>query len=336
MEHRNSTVLTDTETLAEGGMTGNIGTVSHEYFHSWNVERIRPTDLEPFDFKAANMSEGLWFAEGFTSYYTGLILTRAGVITAEKYIKGLNGGFNYVWNSPAREFFNPIEMSYQAPFVDAAKSVDPVNRGNTFISYYSYGSVLGLALDLSLREEGLNLDDYFKKVWEAHGKNEVAYTVQDLEKVLGEYAGDAFAKAFFSNYIYNSEMPDYARLFSQVGVAMERNDTKAFFGARLVDNEKGLKITRGTQKGSPAYIAGLDTGDLLTAIDGKMITKKEDFETLLATMSVGQKMTVTFERFGQTKTTEVTLASDPTYTISLEEKVSRKLAKNRSDWLEKK
>jgi predicted metalloprotease with PDZ domain len=336
MEHRNSTVLTDTETLAEGGMTGNIGTVSHEYFHSWNVERIRPTDLEPFDFKAANMSEGLWFAEGFTSYYTGLILTRAGVITAEKYIKGLNGGFNYVWNSPAREFFNPIEMSYQAPFVDAAKSVDPVNRGNTFISYYSYGSVLGLALDLSLREEGLNLDDYFKKVWEAHGKNEVAYTVQDLEKVLGEYAGDAFAKAFFSNYIYNSEMPDYARLFSQVGVAMERNDTKAFFGARLVDNEKGLKITRGTQKGSPAYIAGLDTGDLLTAINGKMITKKEDFETLLATMSVGQKMTVTFERFGQTKTTEVTLASDPTYTISLEEKVSRKLAKNRSDWLEKK
>lgn len=336
MEHRNSTILTNTKTLAEGGMTGNIGTVSHEYFHSWNVERIRPADLEPFDFTAANMSEGLWFAEGFTSYYTGLMLTRAGVITAEKYIKGLNGGFNYVWNSPARAFFNPIEMSYQAPFVDAARSVDPVNRGNTFISYYSYGSVLGLALDLSLREEGLNLDDYFKKVWQAHGKNEVAYTVQDLEKVLGEYAGDAFAKAFFSQYIYNSEMPDYSRLFAQVGVSLERDTDKAFFGASLADNEKGLTITRGTQKGSPAYAAGLDAGDLLTTINGKMIAKKDDFDILLATMPVGQKMTITFERFGKKKTTEVTLTSDPTYTISLEEKPNRKMKKARSAWLDKK
>lgn len=336
MEHRNSTILTNTKTLAEGGMTGNIGTVSHEYFHSWNVERIRPADLEPFDFTAANMSEGLWFAEGFTSYYTGLMLTRAGVITAEKYIKGLNGGFNYVWNSPARAFFNPIEMSYQAPFVDAARSVDPVNRENTFISYYSYGSVLGLALDLSLREEGLNLDDYFKKVWQAHGKNEVAYTVQDLEKVLGEYAGDAFAKAFFSQYIYNSEMPDYSRLFAQVGVSLERDTDKAFFGASLADNEKGLTITRGTQKGSPAYAAGLDAGDLLTTINGKMIAKKDDFDILLATMPVGQKMTITFERFGKKKTTEVTLTSDPTYTISLEEKPNRKMKKARSAWLDKK
>ena len=88
----------------------------------------------------------LWFAEGFTSYYTGLILCRAGVTTPEQYIKSLAGGFNYVWNSPGTSYFNPIEMSYQAPFVDAARSVDPVNRTNTFISYYTYGSVLGLAV----------------------------------------------------------------------------------------------------------------------------------------------------------------------------------------------
>ena len=75
MEHRNSTILTDKETLANGGMAGNIGTVSHEFFHAWNVERIRPADLEPFNFTEANMSEGLWFAEGFTSYYTCLLYT---------------------------------------------------------------------------------------------------------------------------------------------------------------------------------------------------------------------------------------------------------------------
>ncbi len=161
MEHRNSTILTDRETLDNGGMKGNIGTVSHEFFHAWNVERIRPADLEPFDFTAANMSGSLWFAEGFTSYYTNLILARAGVISEEDYVKSLNGTFNYVWNSPARQYFNPIEMSYQAPFVDAATSVDPVNRENTFISYYSYGSVLGLALDLSLTRTRIQLRQLF-------------------------------------------------------------------------------------------------------------------------------------------------------------------------------
>ena len=105
MEHRNSTILTDTETLANGGMEGNIGTVSHEYFHSWNVERIRPQGLEPFDFSKANMSSALWFAEGFTSYYTNLFLERAGIMSAEDYINSLNGTFNYVWNSPAHTVF---------------------------------------------------------------------------------------------------------------------------------------------------------------------------------------------------------------------------------------
>ncbi len=148
MEHRNSTILTDVAGLGEGGMKENIGTVAHEYFHSWNVERIRPESLEPFNFSKANMSGALWFAEGFTSYYTNLILARAGIISPQEYAESLNGTFNYVWNSPALQYFNPIEMSYQAPFVDAATSVDPVNRENIFISYYSYGSMLGLALDL--------------------------------------------------------------------------------------------------------------------------------------------------------------------------------------------
>ena len=83
MEHRNSTILTGTRSLANGGMQGNMGTVSHEFFHAWNVERIRPKSLEPFDYEEANMSGELWFAEGFTSYYTGLILVRAGLLSEE-------------------------------------------------------------------------------------------------------------------------------------------------------------------------------------------------------------------------------------------------------------
>jgi len=121
MEHRNSTILTDTDALDQGGMKGNIGTVAHEFFHGWNVERIRPEDLEPFSFSEVNMSRNLWFAEGFTSYYTGLILHRAGITSEKEYIEGLSGTFNYVWNSPATQYFNPMEMSMQAPFCRCRK-----------------------------------------------------------------------------------------------------------------------------------------------------------------------------------------------------------------------
>ncbi len=93
MEHRNSTILTSTTSLANGGMEGNIGTVSHEFFHAWNVERIRPKSLQPFNFAEANMSGALWFAEGFTSYYTNLILCRAGLMTPEVYVRGTRRHF---------------------------------------------------------------------------------------------------------------------------------------------------------------------------------------------------------------------------------------------------
>lgn len=336
MEHRNSTILTDSESLANGGMDGNIGTVSHEFFHAWNVERIRPYELEPFDFTAANMSEALWFAEGFTSYYTRLILARAGVITGEEYVKSLNGTFNYVWNSPARAFRNPIEMSHQAPFVDAARTVDPVNWNNTFISYYSYGSVLGLALDLSLREKGLNLDDYFKEVWNTYGKNEVAYTVENLEEVLSRYAGDAFAKAYFSKYIYNSEMPEYERLFKSVGLRLDRNETKPYLGLNVSSSDDGLKVSRATSKGTPAYLAGLNEGDLITMLNGQSITAKEDFTTFTNALKVGATVEIVFERFGEEKKTVITVTSDPSYTISIDEKVKGAAKRAQKDWLARK
>jgi S1-C subfamily serine protease len=130
-------------------------------------------------------------------------------------------------------------------------------------------------------------------------------------------------------------MPDYKELFSQVGVALERDDKKAFIGASFVDNEKGLMITRGTQKGSPAYEAGLDAGDLITSIDGMIVSKKDDFNILLKGMKPGQELSISYERFGKPKTTTLSLTSDPTYTISLEEKVTRKVEKARASWLEK-
>ena len=339
MEHRNSTVLTSTRTLTNGGMDRNIGTVSHEFFHSWNVERIRPKSLEPFNFEEANMSGALWFAEGFTSYYTNLILCRAGLISPEKYIEGLTGTLNYVWNSPARQFFNPIEMSFQAPFVDAATSVDPVNRENTFISYYSYGSVLGLALDLSLRKNGLNLDDFMKQVWEKFGKTETPYTIAGLHESLNMFAGEKFGNEFFNEYIYNSEMPKYDELFASVGVSLSQEDSAAYFGATIsITDDLHGTIRSNTKIGSPAYKAGLVKHDVITTINGEPLPNGIQFDTFIKEkFKPSDSISVTFLRDGSERTTEVVLKNDPSYSLYLLEKKektpSKKVLKARRDWL---
>ncbi|WP_282132721.1 M61 family metallopeptidase [Cellulophaga baltica] len=334
MEHRNSTILTNTRSLADGGMEKNMGTVSHEFFHSWNVERIRPKSLEPFNFEEANMSGELWFAEGFTSYYTNLILCRAKLITDQEYVEGITGTFNYVWNSPARQFFNPIEMSYQAPFVDAATSVDPVNRENTFISYYSYGSILGLALDLSLREKGLNLDDFMKLVWSTYGKKEIPYTVKNLNESLNNYAGKDFGDAFFNAYIYKSNMPDYTALFKTVGVTLSQQAAVANFGASVIINANLQgEIRRNTTIGSPAYLGGLDKGDFITKINGQALPSSTSFEDYIKTFPVGTELTIDFLRNAEPQKTTVKLASNPEYSIKLADNPSKKTLKNRTAWL---
>jgi len=338
MEHRNSTILTSTRSLANGGMDGNIGTVSHEFFHGWNVERIRPNDLEPFNFAEANMSGALWFAEGFTSYYTNLILCRAKLMSETEYVEGLTGTFNYVWNSPARQFFNPIEMSYQAPFVDAATSVDPVNRENTFISYYSFGSVLGLALDLSLRAKGLNLDDYFKLIWKTYGKNEIPYTIKNLHDSLKTYAGNDFGDTFFNKYIYKSEMPDYTSLLNSVGVSLTQNLEAPYFGASVaIDKDLNGEMKTNSIIGSPAYIAGLAKGDIITAVNNMPFPNGQRFDDFLKTFKTNDVLNIDFIRFGTPKKTTVTLISNPEYTIELAdkkgEKVSKKILEKRNQWL---
>jgi predicted metalloprotease with PDZ domain len=336
MEHRNSTYVVSTRSLANGGIEQNIGTVSHEFFHCWNVERIRPKSLEPFNFEEANMSGELWFAEGFTSYFDDLILCRSGIITQENFITGLTGTFNYVWDSPGRYYFNPIEMSYQAPFVDAAKSVDETNRENTFISYYSYGSMLGLALDLSLREKGLNLDDFMKLVWQTYGKTQAFYTIENLNETLNTYAGKDFGNHFFDNYIYKSDMPDFKRLFKTVGVNLNTENTKVRLGATV----RHAKLISNPLNNSSAYNAGLQKGDKLLKIGNTELTEDTNLNDLLNSYKVNDKVDLVFERFGETKTTKLKLLADTSYSISLMETAENPLDKkqktNRENWLKKK
>lgn len=314
MEHRNSTILSSTGSL-EQSAGGLIGTVSHEFFHSWNVERIRPRGLEPFDFTRANMSRELWFAEGFTSYYTPLFLARAGIVEPADYARGLTGGLDFVINSPARRFFGPAGMSMQAPFVDAATAVDPNNRGNTFISYYTYGSVLGLGLDLTLRSHfDLTLDDFMRRMWETHGAPEIPYVVEDLERELGAFTGDAaFAADFFARYVRGSELPDYEALLENAGLALRpRAPEAAFLGlVQLEPVGGGFRIGSATQIGSPLYDAGLDRGDVIRTIGGMPVTGDAEWQAVKAAHDPGQTVEIVYDTRGGRRTGSITFIADP-------------------------
>jgi predicted metalloprotease with PDZ domain len=280
MEHRNSTILTSTGSLANP--LGVLGTVSHEFFHAWNVERIRPASLEPFDFEDANMSGELWFAEGFTSYYGPLVLRRAELYDDARYAAALTGTINTVVNAPGRQFFSPVEMSLQAPFVDAATSVDAQNRANTFISYYTWGAGIGLALDLSIRARfpGRSLDDFMRALWTKYGLHESdhtplrTYTNDDLRVTLGETLGDAaFADDFFRRFIFGRDAPDYAALLANAGILVRpaRAGSPSIGAPRVTAQDGALVIAGPVLVGTTLHDAGVSTGDRLIALNGRAV-----------------------------------------------------------------
>ncbi|MEZ4897701.1 MAG: PDZ domain-containing protein [Saprospiraceae bacterium] len=321
MEHRNSTFISGNFTLDSTGLKRAYGTVAHEFFHCWNVERIRPKMLEPFDFERANMSGELWFAEGFTSYYTDLTLCRAGLLPKSDYVSNISGGLNYVINQPGRQFRNPIGMSQFAPFADAATSIDPVNFGNTFISYYTYGKVLGLALDLSLRNAGdqRSLDGFMALMWQRFGKPEISYNVADIEATLADYAGYEFAASFFDHYIYHSEIPNYQALLQSVGIRLTKaHPGQAYWGASVQNVGDQLEISGYTTIGTPAYEAGLESGDRILSIEGQSIPDVEALENRIASYHPGDNVRVQIRRHGNTMMKTVHLEENPQLQTQLE------------------
>jgi predicted metalloprotease with PDZ domain len=337
MEHRNSTICSAPVGLADYA-SRLIGTVSHEFFHCWNVERIRPASLEPFHFDHANMSGELWFAEGFTSYYDDLSLVRAGILSPEDYARGLTGQLNYVLLSAGRNHRNPIEMSQQAPFVDAATANDPNNFGNTFVSYYSYGATVGLALDLTLRERGHTLDEAMKLIWQRYGKTEIPYHVRDLQLALGEVVGDqAWAKDWFAKHIYGRALPNIGALLDDYGFLLNpvKPDSVGFYQLSLRENDGTLTVRRSIAENSPLYEAGLDQGSQITALNGIDISTREDWDTAVLSLKVGQTYSISFTQMGQEKTGEFVASASPELTLTFTEgKVKKKMRKRRVEWLE--
>lgn len=336
MEHRNSTICSASVGLADYA-DRLIGTVSHEFFHCWNVERIRPASLEPFHFDHANMSGELWFAEGFTSYYDDLSLVRAGILSPEDYAENLTGQLNYVLLSPGRDHRNPIEMSQQAPFVDAATANDPNNFGNTFVSYYSYGATLGLALDLTLRERGHTLDEVMKLVWQRHGKTEIPYHVRDLQLALGDVVEDQeWAENWFARHIYESDLPNIGALLDNYGFALNpaEPDSVGFYRLSLREDDGTLVIRGNVPENNPLYKAGLDQGSQITSLNGVAIQTKADWDSAVRDLRRGETYTIGFIQLGQEKTGQFVASASPQLKITYTDgKVRNKLRKQREQWL---
>ena len=341
MEHRNSTSLTSTRPLSTG-MMRNFSTVAHEFFHAWNIERIRPRALEPFDFTRANMSGELWLGEGFTNYYEALTTRRAGLMTDQEFAEGLGGAVDAVVNGPGRRFFSAVDMSRQAPFVDAAASIDVQNKSNTFISYYTFGEAIGPGLDLTLRARSrdLSLDDFMRAMWVKYGKTGRPYTMDDVRVTLGEVARDrVFADDYVRRYIAGREVPDYGRLFASVGFLFRPSRPgKAWLGDTGLSTTAGrVALSTPALVGQPLYAAGLERGDTLLTFDGKPVPSTEALEALVAAHQPGESVEITFRSRGASIASRLTLAANPRMELVPAEsagvEVSATALANRRRWL---
>jgi predicted metalloprotease with PDZ domain len=316
MEHRNSTVITGIGDVLHGRGEGMIGAAAHEFFHSWNVKRMRPKTLEPFDYERADMSGELWFAEGFTNYYGPLALKRSGINNLQQFTNSMGTALNTVLTSPGRQVRSAVDMSRMAPFVDAATSIDERNFSNTYISYYTYGQALAFGLDLTIRARfpGKSLDDWMRMVWRKHPDVEHPYTLADLESALAETTGDsAFARQFFEQHVAGKEPVDYQNAVTPAGLILRKAHAgKAWWGKEQVSfSSSGAELKSETIKGSPLYTAGLGRGDRILAVNGSAVTAETTLEKLLGKAKPGDELALDVQtRAGRTDR-RITLVEDP-------------------------
>ena len=257
MEHRNSTMMTSPRPTGADRM-GHLASVSHEFCHAWNVERLRPASLEPFNFDDVNMSGELWFAEGFCNYYGSLVLRRSGLMNVSEYVRDIGAAIVTVLSSPGRKVRSAVEMSQMAPFVDGARPNDRTDFATTYISYYTWGEAIGAALDLTLRDRSdgrITLDDYMRALWEKFGRSaarrpgyvESPYTLADLKTTLADVSRDTtFASQFFARYIDGHDVADYASLLSRAGLLLRSRTGTAKSGS-----DSDLEVVLAESAGQP-------------------------------------------------------------------------------------
>jgi predicted metalloprotease with PDZ domain len=339
MEHRNSTMITIPATF--NGSDRLLGVFAHEFFHCWNVKRIRPKTLEPFNFEKSDMSHELWFAEGFTQYYGELLVLRAGFGADSEYVQGtLASLINTKMNTPGARGYSPVEASRMAVFVDAGVSVDRTNYPNMYSSYYPYGGAIALALDLELRGHfKKTLDDYMGAVWKKFGKPEIPYTVPGLEDALASLTGDKkFANDFFAKYIDGHEPIDYNALLAPAGYTIQlAAPGKAWIGNPRFLEKDGLSIASNTLRGTPLYEAGLDIDDKIVSLDNQPVATQTDLARVLDAHHPGDRLSIAYRHHEEVREAAIQARESPVVSTASFEKAGLPLSPEilafRKSWL---
>ena len=264
LEHRNSTALIcgrrdlprTGEARASDGYTTLLGLISHEYFHTWNVKRLRPAEFFRYDYSQENYTQLLWFFEGFTSYYDDLLLRRAGLIDDANYLKLLAKATNQVLQTPGRSVQTVAQASFDA-WVKYYRQDE--NTPNATVSYYTKGSLVALCLDLTLRREGkTTLDDVMRALWKRCAGGPM--TEADLRAELASLAGRSFDNELDQWVHSTAELP-LAELLAAHGVALkpEQPQLAQRLGLRVTENHSVQLKT--VLRGGPAETAGMAAGD---------------------------------------------------------------------------
>lgn len=312
LEHLNSTAL-QTNRFSfkpESRYKGFLGLVAHEYFHLWNVKRIRPDALGPFDYENENYTKLLWVAEGGTAYYEGVLLRRAGLITDKEYLETKATGIEALMSRPGR-----FETSVEEASFDAwIKYYRPdENAINNQISYYDKGELVNMALDITIRVSSngaKSLDDVFRYLYDEHFKKGKNFTPQDYQKTAELMAGKSL-EDFFSKYVRGTGEIDFAGIVKGIGLnltAKPRDTGTGYIGADLTE-QGGVLSIRFIPAGTPAYEQGLNTGDQIVAVDGYKASQTF-VQSYIGDRKPGDKIKFTIFRGDKLREVEFTLGQD--------------------------
>lgn len=289
-----------------------LGFASHEYFHTFNVKRIRPIALGPFDYDRENYTDMLWVSEGFTSYFSDLILERAGLTTRDEYLKDLSKGMARLENGSGHLFQSVAESSIDT-WLSGGRGggSGDENAVNTTISYYSKGAALGPVLDLKIRHETNNqrsLDTVMRTLYkEFFQEKKRGFTDEEFRQVCERVAGTSLVE-FFDDYVNSTKEVDFAKYFEYAGLKPDielRDKPGAYLGADMEDN--GITISR-IEIDSPARASGLSARDQILAVDGSPIRNRK-MEDVLKTKKPGDKMKLLVARANEVEEFNVVLGA---------------------------
>jgi predicted metalloprotease with PDZ domain len=336
LEHRASTALLCARRHlprqgvgeATDGYVTLLGLISHEYFHTWNVKRLKPRDFERIDFGRENYTRLLWFFEGFTSYYDDLLLLRAGLIDAPRYLRLLAKTISGVLAAPGRQQHSVAEASFDA-WVKYYRSDE--NTPNSTISYYAKGSLVALALDLSLRNGGATLDQVMRQLWVACGGG--AIDEADIARALQQVAGRAL-DAELAAWVHGTDDLPLRSLLAHAGIAWQADsaDLAAGLGLRVSEGALSGIHVKSVLRGSAAERAGVNAADELLAVDGWRLRRLDDAR---GWTQPGQAFELTLVRDQRLRTLSVTptSASPGGVRLQLDDKPAPAAVALRREWL---